>query len=285
MKKILLTLLTASLALVTTTSLISTINVKALTEILISENFSSGILGTNFIGTNVDVVGQNTQFSDYPNAVDLNGSDNGNITSKEFAFVAGDVITISFGLGGNFASACDSNFGQLDETENPKPFVFDDSDRTAIITFAGVTKKVTSSNPGTVRLESFEIPITESDTSTLIFASTKSTGDPRCGALITDIILTKNSPDPNGGSITIGGSNSQSSSSVSSQLSSSSVISASPQLRDVGVLGFTTTAQEQSTTSKTTIDPNKTTILVSSELRSLIDTAKGQTTRTGGSDN
>jgi hypothetical protein len=289
MKKLIQAILATSLAFLTFGLQFSSINAQAVTTTLISENFSSGRLGTNFnlLSGSIDLVGPNTQFTGYPNAVDLNGESAGSIESQNFPVLAGDVVTLTFGLGGNFAEACNSNYGQLDDNDKPKKFELDESDRTASVTFGGITQKINSSTPGTVINIPFEFPITESGTSKLTFTSSKLVGDPRCGVLITDIILTKISPDPTGGSITIGGSNAQSSVSVSSQssilISSSSTVSS--QSESKGVLGFTTTAQEQGIVSKNTIDPTKTTILVSAELKSIIDSAKGGTTRTGGSDN
>jgi hypothetical protein len=289
MKKLFLAILATSLTFTTLGLQFNSINAQAVTTTLISENFSSGSLGTNFnlLSGSIDLVGPNTQFVDYPSAVDLNGGSAGSIESQNFPVLAGDVVTLTFGLDGNFAGACNLNYEQKNDNGESKEFIIDESDRTASVTFGGVTQKINSSTPGMLINVSFEFPITESGTSKLTFASTKLGGDTRCGVLITDIVLTKISPEPSGGSITITASNTQSSVSVSSQSESiiSSSSATSSQSENKGVLGFTTTAQEQGSSSKATIDPTKTTILVSSELKSLIDSAKGGTTRTGGSDN
>jgi hypothetical protein len=288
-------ILTVVLATATLISQFSTINAKASSELLLNEDFSTASgydpneqLGGIFTGSGVDVVKPIDGYGfDSKSVVDLNGSGPGKIESiKKFSVNPGDTATLSFRYGGNFATACDLNYNQLNYDGSKKPLEFDESERTATILFGSVVlKKLTSSKPGTLIADSLTILSTEEPAS-LIFESTKLLGDPRCGVLITDILLTVDRYVPNGGTITIGG-NTQSLSSISSsstQVSSSSS-SSSQQIESKGVLGFTTTAQEQVSSSANKIDPTITKILVSSELKTIIDSAKGKTVRTGGSDN
>jgi hypothetical protein len=236
----------------------------------------SGVVDSNFnsVGAgNVDcVAAPDYGFSTTTSVIDLNGSTKGELKSKLLDFKPEDTLTLSFEYSGNFAGG-----DTIDKTATVSVGGFSD-ELTAKSVDKGLLKSYTKTFPAGVGAKYLDF---------------LSTIDGNAGILITNVKLTKldaiiDSPavpvQTFGGALTLNigaTSNSPITSNISSILNTSSITSS----RSAAVLGFSTNAQEQGLNPANTIDPTTTKILVSSELKATIDSAKGRTVRTGGLDN
>ena len=204
--------------------------------------------------------------------VDLNGNDPGSITSPSLDYSIGDRLELTFDYLGNFSEGCLSQ-----------------QNRNAIVSFGDSTFSITSNveDPKpSFFIKSFTAIILDNP---IVFSGT--TKGP-CGVMIANVKLVNNGPTPSngGGSITIGNSTVSTSSSISSLLSSSTTSNSESQSsilgnsKNSGVLAFEVQKPGSSNivSSSNTIDPSKNKILVTTETKKVIDSAKGGTFRTGG---
>lgn len=281
-----------------------------------------GLIGTidsdfNVNSGNVDVKIPGT-FKLYPNQssnmVDLNGFVPGELRSNPLAINAGDILTLSFDYGGNFytdnvnhtalvsldsfSQTITATPGTVNLTNFSKTFTATGTSNNYLnflssspsnegvvitnISLSKVSSNSTSSSSSNSSISSVSSSSISSSTISSVSSSSSCTILNNLEVVVTCSSSSSSQAVTGGGAITIGGVNSQSLSSISNQtLSSSSNV----QSERKGVLGFSTTREEQASVTTNTTNPTKIKILASSELKTAVDSAKGMTVRTGGSDN
>ncbi len=230
----------------------------------------NGAVDANFTGTNIDIVPANNGSGIYSNQsstlIDLNAESEGSLVSKELTYNNGDLITLSFDYGSNTPTG-------VAETTN------------AIVKLDSFTKTIDDRRPGG-ELTKFTTSFTATDSPNILSFQSNNPG--AGGIVVTNIEVLANCQKPvvnSGGGSTITLTNTTQTQS-SSSVNTSSVITniTNSVAKTAAVLGFEVGKPKASTNNSNsgTLDSSKTKILVTTDTKKVIDSAKGGTFRTGG---
>lgn len=230
----------------------------------------SSTISPDFNGTNIDIVKAgdfNLYGNQTSNVVDLNALSGGSLESNTLTTNIGDSVTLSFDYGSNIL------------------FNADGATKTSATVTLGSINETLNANPGG-SLTSFTRTFAASEVSNVLqFASTNLGAG---GIVVTNVKVTANCPQPivpstGGGTISIGNGGQTNTSTtvttVNNPGTNSSINKDATSAK--GVLSFEVAKPTYSSTNST-VDPSKTKILVTTETKKVLDSAKGGTTRTGG---